>query len=123
MTTQDQIKASLAQDKPATGKVNLMGFDRAAMEAYFLSIGEKTFRASQVMKWIHQTGANDFTQMTNLSKALRASLAETAEITLPDIISDNLSEDGAALYVCRRKSVVLLIARSVRLVSKAIIVI
>ena len=101
MTTQEQIKASLAQDKPATGKVNLMGFDRAAMEAYFLSIGEKAFRASQVMKWIHQTGASDFTEMTNLSKPLRASLAETAEITLPDIISDNLSEDGTRKWLLK----------------------
>jgi len=101
MTTQEQIKASLAQDKPATGKVNLMGFDRAAMEAYFLSIGEKAFRASQVMKWIHQTGASDFTEMTNLSKSLRASLAETAEITLPDIISDNLSEDGTRKWLLK----------------------
>lgn len=101
MTTQEQIKASLAQDKPATGKVNLMGFDRAAMEAYFLSIGEKAFRASQVMKWIHQTGASDFTEMTNLSKSLRASLAETAEITLPEIISDNLSEDGTRKWLLK----------------------
>lgn len=101
MTTKDQIKASLAQDKPASGKVNLMGFDREAMEAYFLSIGEKVFRASQVMKWIHQTGASDFTQMTNLSKALRALLTESAEITLPDIISDNLSEDGTRKWLLK----------------------
>ena len=101
MTTPDQIKASLAQDTPASGKVNLMGFDRAAMEAYFVSIGEKAFRASQVMKWIHQTGASDFTQMTNLSKALRASLTETAEITLPEIISDNLSEDGTRKWLLK----------------------
>ena len=101
MTTPDQIKASLAQDTPASAKVNLMGFDRAAMEAYFVSIGEKAFRASQVMKWIHQTGASDFTQMTNLSKALRASLTETAEITLPEIISDNLSEDGTRKWLLK----------------------
>ncbi len=101
MTTKDQIKASLAQDKPASGKVNLMGFDREAMEAYFLSIGEKVFRASQVMKWIHQAGASDFTQMTNLSKALRALLTESAEITLPDIISDNLSEDGTRKWLLK----------------------
>ena len=97
----DQIKARLAQDNPVSDKVNLMGFDREGMEAYFTSIGEKAFRASQVMKWIHQTGASDFTQMTNLSKTLRASLAETAEITLPDIISDNLSEDGTRKWLLK----------------------
>ncbi len=61
---------------------NLMGFDREQMEDYFLSIGEKSFRAAQVMKWIHQVGVSDFTQMTNLSKTLRARLSETAEIRL-----------------------------------------
>jgi len=45
---------------------NLMGLDREAMEAYFASIGEKSFRASQVMKWIHQVGVSDFSEMTNL---------------------------------------------------------
>ena len=82
-------------------KVNLMGLDRAAMEAYFASIGEKSFRASQVMKWIHQVGTSDFTEMTNLSKTLRASLAENAEITVPEIISDDLSEDGTRKWLLK----------------------
>jgi len=97
----DNIKVSLAQDVVVSDKVNLMGFDRAAMEAYFKSIGEKSFRASQVMKWIHQTGASDFSEMNNLSKALRASLAETAEITVPEIISDELSEDGTRKWLLK----------------------
>ena len=101
MNTLDPIKVSLAQDVQLSGKVNLMGFDRDAMEAYFASIGEKSFRASQVMKWIHQVGASDFTQMTNLSKSLRASLTETAEITVPEIISDNLSEDGTRKWLLK----------------------
>lgn len=94
-------KTSLIQDSPVSDKVNLMGFDRDAMEAYFASIGEKSFRASQVMKWIHQVGASDFTEMTNLSKSLRASLAETAEISVPEIISDNLSEDGTRKWLLK----------------------
>jgi len=81
--------------------VNLMGLDRPAMEAYFASIGEKSFRASQVMKWIHQVGVSDFSQMTNLSKSLRASLSENAQITVPEIISDNLSEDGTRKWLLK----------------------
>lgn len=81
--------------------VNLMGLDRPAMEAYFTSIGEKSFRASQVMKWIHQVGVSDFAEMTNLSKTLRASLSENAEISLPEIISDNLSEDGTRKWLLK----------------------
>jgi len=81
--------------------VNLMGYDRAAMEAYFTSIGEKSFRASQVMKWIHQVGVSDFTEMTNLSKGLRALLSENAVISVPQIISDNLSEDGTRKWLLK----------------------
>lgn len=84
---------------PTEQPINLMGLDRSAMETYFASIGEKSFRASQVMKWIHQVGVSDFAEMTNLSKALRASLSETAEISVPTIISDNLSQDGTRKWL------------------------
>lgn len=82
-------------------KVNLMGFDRQSMEAYFASLGEKSFRASQVMKWIHQVGVSDFAEMTNLSKTLRALLSERAQISLPEIISDDLSEDGTRKWLLK----------------------
>ena len=80
-------------------KTNLMGLDRRAMELFFASLGEKSFRASQVMKWIHQQGVTDFTEMTNLSKPLRQSLSEQCEITLPQIVSDNLSADGTRKWL------------------------
>jgi 23S rRNA (adenine2503-C2)-methyltransferase len=80
---------------------NLMGLDREAMEAYFASIGEKSFRASQVMKWIHQVGVSDFAEMTNLSKTLRASLSETAKVSVPEILSDQLSEDGTRKWLLK----------------------
>ncbi|MFT7528259.1 MAG: 23S rRNA (adenine2503-C2)-methyltransferase [Arenicella sp.] len=83
----------------AQAKVNLMGLDRPAMEAFFLSIGEKTFRATQVMKWIHQLGARDFSEMTNLSKTLRESLAKQCIIGLPEIASDEVSEDGTRKWL------------------------
>ena len=82
-------------------KMNLMGLDREAMEAYFTSLGEKSFRASQVLKWIHQVGVSDFAEMTNLSKALRANLQENAQIAVPDIISDNLSKDGTRKWLLK----------------------
>ena len=81
--------------------INLIGLDRQAMEAYFASIGEKSFRASQVMKWIHQVGVTDFNDMTNLSKALRASLSDKAQVSLPTIISDNLSDDGTRKWLLK----------------------
>ena len=80
---------------------NLMGLDREAMEAYFVGIGEKTFRASQLMKWIHQMGVSDFAEMTNLSKSLREQLSQTARIAAPEIISDELSEDGTRKWLLK----------------------
>lgn len=82
-------------------KPNLLGFDRAAMESYFAEIGEKAFRASQVMKWIHQQGVKDFAEMTNLSKTLRENLATNCRIELPQIIQDQLSEDGTRKWLLR----------------------
>ena len=64
-------------------QTNLMGFDRQAMENYFLELGEKSFRASQVMKWIHQVGVSEFSEMTNLSKTLREQLNQQAIIAVP----------------------------------------
>jgi 23S rRNA (adenine2503-C2)-methyltransferase len=82
-------------------KVNLLDFDRQALEAFFAELGEKAFRASQVLKWIHQQGVADFDAMTNLSKALRARLAEVAEVRLPEVAEDRLSTDGSRKWLLR----------------------
>src|SRR5690606_10338991 len=68
-------------------RVNLLGLSRAKLEQFFVSIGEKPFRAHQVMKWIHQSGVDDFDKMTNVAKALRARLAEVAEIRPPQVVT------------------------------------
>lgn len=78
-----------------------MGLDRPAMEAFFSSIGEKTFRAAQIMKWIHQQGVVDFSEMTNISKSLRQSLSEQCEIRLPEIALDKLSVDGTRKWLLK----------------------
>src|SRR5690625_6692043 len=54
-----------------TSRVNLLGLPEAKLVEYFASIGEKRFRATQVLKWIHQLGAETFDDMTNISKDLR----------------------------------------------------
>ncbi len=101
MSELNNISVEVGQAASAAPKVNLMGLDRDAMESYFASIGEKSFRASQVMKWIHQVGVSDFAEMTNLSKVLRTNLAEQAIISAPEIISDNLSEDGTRKWLLK----------------------
>lgn len=80
-------------------KLNLLGLDRKAMEAFCVEIGEKPFRASQLLQWIHQRGVDDFEQMTNLSKALRGKLRETCEIRAPAIALAQDSADGTCKWV------------------------
>lgn len=82
-------------------KINLLGFSRAKMEDFFLSLGEKRFRASQVIQWVHQHGISDFEQMTNISKPLRNKLAQVAEIRPPEIIYHDVSSDGTKKWVMR----------------------
>jgi 23S rRNA (adenine2503-C2)-methyltransferase len=82
-----------------TAKINLLAFNRRAMEDYFREIGEKPFRASQLLQWIHQRGVDDFAQMTNLSKTLRAYLAEHCEIRPPAIALDQRSADGTRKWL------------------------
>jgi 23S rRNA (adenine2503-C2)-methyltransferase len=80
-------------------KINLLNLDQQAMKAFFAGIGEKAFRSSQVMKWIYHEGVDNFDDMTNLSKSLRAKLNEMAEIRLPKLVLDQPSQDGTHKWV------------------------
>jgi 23S rRNA (adenine2503-C2)-methyltransferase len=79
--------------------VNLLDLEPAALERYFASIGEKPFRARQVLRWIHQRGASDFEAMTDVAKDLRVRLAGTASITAPAIVGDKTSGDGTRKWL------------------------
>jgi 23S rRNA (adenine2503-C2)-methyltransferase len=80
-------------------KINLLGLPRDKMIAFFTGLGEKPFRAQQVMQWIHQCGVSDFELMTNISKSLRTKLAEVAEIRGPEVVFHKFSEDGTRKWV------------------------
>ena len=92
--------ALIATTAPAS-KVNLLGMTRAQLESFFTEIGEKKFRAQQVMKWIHHQGVRDFQEMTNLGKALRDRLSQTSEITPPIIDSQQDSADGTRKWAIK----------------------
>ena len=85
----------------STGKVNLLGLTQPQLEAFFDSIGEKRFRAGQVMKWIHHFGVDDFGAMSNVGKALREKLEACAEIRGPEVVSEDISADGTRKWVVR----------------------
>ena len=80
-------------------KENLLGLSPAQLVGFFESIGEKKFRATQVMKWIHQQGVTEISEMTNISKSLREKLDELAEIRPPEVISEHLSKDGTRKWL------------------------
>ncbi len=82
-------------------KTNLLGLTQGEMESFFDRIGEKRFRAGQVMKWIHHFGVEDFDAMSNLGKALREKLSACAEIRGPEIVSQDISSDGTRKWVVR----------------------
>ena len=84
---------------PATGKANLAGMSLAHLREFFATLGEKPFRAAQVLKWIHQRGVIDFQAMTDISKPLRDKLMEVAEIQLPEVVEDYESDDGSHKWI------------------------
>lgn len=90
-----------AEVAEGSAKMNLLGLPEAKLVAFFESIGEKKFRAIQVMKWIHQLGADNFDDMTNVSKDLRAKLKNIAEIRLPEVVEQFDSTDGTRKFLIR----------------------
>jgi 23S rRNA (adenine2503-C2)-methyltransferase len=84
-----------------TSKVNLLNLSRPDMEAFFLELGEKAFRAKQVVQWLHQYGVDNFDAMTNLSKGLRAKLEEVAEIRIPEVLIDQAAADGTHKWLLK----------------------
>jgi 23S rRNA (adenine2503-C2)-methyltransferase len=79
--------------------VNLLGFDLPGLAAYCEQLGEKKFRATQLFRWIHQKGAADFDQMSDLAKSLREKLAGRAVIQGLSVISEHVSADGTIKWL------------------------
>jgi len=84
-----------------TEKTNLLDLSREEMASFFRELGEKPFRATQVMKWIYHHGIDDFAAMTDLGKKLRERLEACAEVRLPELAADLPSRDGSRKWVLR----------------------
>lgn len=82
-------------------KVNLLGLSPQKMKDFFVQMGEKPFRAQQLLKWIHQVGIEDFDDMSNVSKVMRDKLKELACVEYPEIIYHKVSKDGTQKWVMR----------------------
>ena len=79
--------------------VNLLDFDMDGLVAWFATMGEKPFRARQVMRWVHREGCADFAQMTDVAKSLRARLERDAAVVAPQPIRDAISTDGTRKWL------------------------
>src|SRR3989338_1524926 len=84
-------------------KHNILNYDRLALQAYFVAQQELAYRADQVINWVHQRGVTDWSEMTNLNKALRAKLADQFDVILPEIALDRTAEDGTRKWLLRLK--------------------
>jgi len=84
----------MAEERP-----NLLGLSRDKMKALFSELGEKPFRAQQIMQWIHQRGELELNAMTDISKSLRGQLEQSVDIRLPKIVADYPSDDGSHKWV------------------------
>ena len=85
-------------------KTNLLGLTRTGMEAFVAGMGEKPFRARQLMKWIYRRAVGDFDAMTDLGKDFRRRLAEVADIRVPDVILSQASADGTRKWLLKFES-------------------
>ncbi len=79
--------------------VNLLGLGRPQLTSYCAELGEKPFRAKQLLRWIHQTGATDFGVMSDISKGLRGRLSESAIISGPAVVRDTVAADGTRKWL------------------------
>jgi len=81
--------------------INLLDYDRAGMRRLMESIGETAYRGDQIFQWLHHHGESDLTKMTNLSQALRAKLSASTVIELPQVVCEELSNDGTRKWMLR----------------------
>src|SRR6185436_8473081 len=83
----------------STAKTNLLGLTRAELDAFVVGMGEKPFRARQLLKWLYKRCVADFDQMTDLAKSFRERLKEVAVVSTPSITTVQVSADGTRKWL------------------------
>ncbi len=78
---------------------NLLDYDLEGLAAFCERLGEKRFRATQLFRWVHQKGASQFDQMSDLAKSLREKLKKSAHVQAPNVISQHISADGTIKWL------------------------
>ena len=83
----------------APSKLSLLGMPKADLVEFFENIGEKPYRARQIMRWLYQSHVADYSQMSDLSQALRKQLAELTQLSLPPVLKREHSDDGTRKWL------------------------
>lgn len=81
--------------------LNLLDLSHHELEEFFVALGEKSFRATQLIKWVHQLGETDFAKMTNFGLKLRQYLSENTEIRVPEVVREQISQDGTRKWLLK----------------------
>lgn len=97
LTTTQSVNA----EQSAVAKINLLDLNRQQMREFFSQMGEKPFRADQVMKWMYHYYCDDFEQMTDINKVLRNKLQRVAEIRAPEVAEEQCSADGTIKWAIK----------------------
>jgi len=82
-------------------RTNLLDLDAEGLARFFEGLGEKPFRARQVLRWIHRAGVADFAAMSDLARPLREKLSEAACIEVPAVVGDTTAEDGTRKWLVK----------------------
>nr|WP_188312147.1 23S rRNA (adenine(2503)-C(2))-methyltransferase RlmN [Salinarimonas soli] len=100
--------AELTAVAPAAGRPSLVGLTREELKERLAAIGvperELKMRVNQLWQWIYVRGVRDFADMTNVGKAMRASLAEAFTLERPQVVSEQVSKDGTRKWLIRMAS-------------------
>jgi 23S rRNA (adenine2503-C2)-methyltransferase len=80
-------------------RTNLLGLEPSALAGFFAALGERPFRARQVLRWVHQLGESDFSRMSDLAKGLRETLARSAEVEPPRLVRASEAADGTRKWL------------------------
>ncbi len=94
--TADAADTAEAAAEPRT---NLLGLDRAGFQSFCAELGQKPFRATQLMRWVHHRGEDDWAAMTDLARAFRERLQARAEITPPTVLADHTAADATRKWL------------------------
>ncbi|WP_373975715.1 23S rRNA (adenine(2503)-C(2))-methyltransferase RlmN [Chitinibacter sp. SCUT-21] len=79
--------------------LNLLDYDAEKLGALMVQMGEKPFRAKQLLKWIHQRGAADFDVMSDIAKSFRQKLADQACVAPPSMMAEQIAQDGTRKWL------------------------